>query len=82
VALTVGSGAWWDMGMQLAEVEGREATLPITSVNRSPMPTPVRLARPDQEDRLRLRVAPEDTMIVLAGGAADPITVHVVPKVR
>jgi hypothetical protein len=82
VALTVGSGAWLDMGVQQAEVEGREATLHITSVNRSPTPTPVRLARPDQEDRLRVRVAPEDTVIVRAGGAADPLTVHAVPKVQ
>ena len=82
MALTVSSGAWLDMGVQLAEVEGREATLHISSVNRSPTPTPVRLARPDQEDRLRVRIAPEDNVIVPAGRAADPITVHVVPKVR
>jgi YVTN family beta-propeller protein len=70
------------MDVQPAEVEGREATFHITFVNRSPTPTPVRLAIPDHEDRLRVRVEPEDTVIVPAGGAADPITVHVEPKGR
>jgi YVTN family beta-propeller protein len=82
VALTVGSGAWLDMDVQPAEVEGREAIFRITFVNRSPTPTPVRLAIPDHDDRLRFRVEPEDTVIVPAGGAADPITVHVASKVR
>jgi YVTN family beta-propeller protein len=82
VALTVGSGAWLDMDVQPAEVEGREATFHITFVNRSPTPTPVRLALPDHADRLHFRIEPEDTVIVPAGGAADPITVHVAPKVR
>jgi hypothetical protein len=64
------------------EVEGREATLHIISVNRSPTPTPVRLAIPDQEDRLRVRVAPEANVIVPAGRAAGTITVHVAPKLQ
>src|SRR5437588_489683 len=53
VALTVGSGRWLDMGVQPAEVEGREATFRITFVNRSHTPVPVRLAASDREDRLR-----------------------------
>jgi YVTN family beta-propeller protein len=82
VALTVGSGGWLDLDVQPAEVEGREATFRLTFVNRSPTPIPVRLAIRDHEDRLRFRVEPEDTVIVPAGGAADPITVHVAAKGR
>src|SRR2546421_185296 len=82
VALTVDSGAWLDMSVQPAEVEGREATFRITFVNRSHTPVPVRLAASDREDRLSFRIEPDDTVIVPAGAAADSITVHVVPKVR
>src|SRR5436305_391676 len=59
-----------------------EATFRITFVNRSPTPTPVQLLASDHEDRLRVRIEPEDTVIVPAGGTADPITVHVAPKGR
>src|SRR5919199_789231 len=81
VALTVGTGEL-DMDVQPAEAEGREATFRITFVNRSPTPTPVRLSASDHENWLRFRSEPEDTVFVPAGGAADPITVHVAPKVR
>jgi hypothetical protein len=81
VALTMSTGEL-DMDVQPAEVQGPEATFRITLVNRSPTPTPVRLSAADQEDRLHFRIEPEDTVIVPAGGVADPITVHVAPKVR
>jgi hypothetical protein len=81
VALTVSTGGL-DMDVQPAEVEGCEATFRITFVNRSHTPTPVRLSASDHEDRLRFRIEPEDTVIVPAGEAADPITVHVAPTKR
>jgi hypothetical protein len=71
-----------DMDVQPAEVEGHEATFRITFVNRSPTPIPVQLSASDHEDQLRFRIEPEDTVIVPAGEAADPITVHVAPKGR
>jgi hypothetical protein len=81
VALMVSTGEL-DMDVQPAEVEGPEATFRITFVNRSPTPIPIRLSASGQEDRLRVRIEPEDSVIVPAGGAADPITVHVAPKGR
>ncbi|HKO23829.1 MAG TPA: hypothetical protein VJY65_03705, partial [Chloroflexota bacterium] len=80
-ALTVSTDGL-DMDVQPAEVEGPEATFRITFVNRLHTPIPVRLSASDHEDRLRFRIEREDTVIVPAGGAADPMTVHVAPKGR
>src|SRR5919199_3690984 len=80
VALTVSTGEL-DMDVQPAEAEGHEATLRITFVNRSSTPTPVQLSASDHEDRLRVRIAPEDTVIDRTGAPPNSSNTQMSPDV-